>query len=66
MPKTITDDKLKYAIKVVEAEIEPRIKKLITTLNETFAKHGIRAGAELQWVFDEVGEPNAKPEGKKG
>lgn len=62
MPKTITDKKLKYATSVVKTELEPRIKKLVEEANKHLGKYGIRAGAEVNWFFDELGEP--EPKGK--
>jgi hypothetical protein len=54
MSKTISDKKLKYAIGIITQEIEPRVKTMVESLNQVFHKQGIRAGVELQWIFDEV------------
>lgn len=53
-PKTISNEKLRYASTLVTAAVEPRVFKLVEELNKTLAAKGIRAGIEIQWVFDEV------------
>ena len=60
MAKTISDDKYKKAVAIVEKTATPRIKKIVDEVNKFFAKDGIRAGAEVKWFFDEIGEPEAK------
>ncbi len=61
MPKTISDEKLTKAKALVDSTVEPRIIEILDTLNVVLGKHGIRAGVEMTWLFDEIGEP-AKPQ----
>lgn len=62
MPKTISDEKMKRAIDVIENTIEPRIGKIVEELNEYFKKQNIRVGVELKWFFDDTSsDPASKP-----
>lgn len=53
-PKTISDEKLRYATNLVTRAIEPKIQAMVEELNKMLASRGIRAGADLQWLFDEI------------
>ena len=58
-PKTISDEKIKYASNLVTKAIEPKIEVMVEELNKMLALKGIRAGCQIEWLFDEV-EPEQK------
>ena len=65
MPKTISDEKYAKAKALIETVVEPRIKEIVGQLNVILSTQGIRAGAELTWLFDELeprGERNEEDE----
>jgi hypothetical protein len=62
MPKTISDPKFRRAREFIDSQAEPRIKQIVEQLNAVLGKHGIRVGAEVNWLFDEV---EIKPEGNE-
>ncbi len=53
-PKTISNAKFQVAAKYVDNALEPVIKKIVDKANEELAKQGIRLGASINWMFDEV------------
>ncbi len=58
--KTLSDEKVKRAAALVTNVVEPEVGKLVEKLNETLAKHGIKAGCSIEWFFDELENDKGK------
>ena len=53
-PATVSDEKVEWAKKVIDAAIFPAIKTQLGLLNDTLAKRGIMAGIEINWYFETI------------
>jgi len=49
---TATDNDIAYAKLVIDQAFNPALKRLVDNLNQTLSKRNIRAGVEVQFIFD--------------
>ena len=52
--KRPSDKEIDLAVSVIKQHIEPRFEKIVGALNDMLARHGIRAGLDISWVFDKI------------
>lgn len=51
---TATDSDVEFAKRVVDTYFTPILKRNIESLNKLLAERGVRAGIEINWIFDKV------------
>ena len=56
MAKMISDEKAAKTVKVLEATLVPKIKKLVDETNAFFKNKGVRVGLELNWILDDISD----------
>lgn len=50
----MTDEQYQKAVEIVQKAMEPKVEKMIAVLNKTLKQHGVQAGVELKWFFEEI------------
>ena len=57
MPKTIDSEKAKVIVAFLEANVRPRLEKIINEVNTYLSKkHNVQIGADLDWLMHELTE----------
>ena len=54
MAKSLADPKYNPTVKFLTEEVEPRIHRIVEEVNGYLKKKGIRVGAEINWIMDDV------------
>lgn len=65
LPKTPSDGELAYARRLIDEAVEPVLRKIVEKLNSSLAPKQIRAGLEINWIFERVEDSPESPQTEK-